>query len=98
MITQSTAIAHFKLNLPMLQKILKFYQDDLFVIFNGFDDCIIGVDEDSMCLIYSMDAILNVLVTKHGMSLEDAIEHFDFNIASMKGDKMPIISIDCFDI
>jgi len=47
---------------------------------DGFDDCIIGIDEDSFRLIYSVGKIIEKLMSRDGMGEEDAREFYDFNI------------------
>jgi len=58
---------------------------------DGFNDAIIGI---STCqtpkAVYSVNKIIEILI-KEGMSHEDSIEHFYFNIAgSYVGEKTPI--------
>lgn len=81
----------------MLKNIVRFYCDFMFVKFDGFDDCILGVCDESKVLIYSMDKILNHLQSNDGMTLDEAIEFFDYNIASLRGDYFPIICVDFFN-
>jgi|TARA_R110000803_G_scaffold197310_1_gene260788 hypothetical protein len=58
---------------------------------DGFDDAIIGISScSSPKAVYSVNKVIEILM-KEGMSQEDAIEHFDYNIAgSYVGDKTPI--------
>lgn len=73
------------------------YPDDVFLKANGFDNAIIGVDENTMRLIYSESKCIEVLQTEHGMNLIDAIEHFDFNVkGSYVGEGTPIWCADIF--
>lgn len=63
-----------------LEKILDRYGDDQeFLTVDGFDDAIIGVDVNSMRIVYSIDRCIEILILE-GMSREDAIEHMDFNV------------------
>ena len=62
---------------------------------DGFDSAIIGVGErnntDSM-IVYDYDKMINVLVTRDSMTLEEAEEYLDFNvIVAWIGDTTPII-------
>jgi hypothetical protein len=76
----------------MLDKILIWYADE-FLKLDGFDAAIIGVDEKSMCLIYSASKIIEIL--KKDMIEDDAVEFFDLKIKyAYYGEKTPIISID----
>jgi hypothetical protein len=81
----------------MIEDILEAYPDDVFLKANGFDNAIIGVDENTMRLIYSESKCIEVLQTEHGMNLIDAIEHFDFNVkGSYVGEGTPIWCADIF--
>lgn len=51
---------------------------------DGFDDCIIGIVNRygaDPVLGYSTEKIIEVLMKRDGMEREEAIEHFDVNIA-----------------
>jgi len=63
----------------LLDKITEQYQDGNFLIADGFDNAIIGIDEKSMRLIYSVSECINILSKK--MSDEESLEYFEFNIA-----------------
>jgi hypothetical protein len=79
----------------MINKIIDNYEDETFLKADGFDDAIIGVDEATMRLIYSVKKCIEIL-TKD-MSEENAIEYFYFNVSSCYiGDKTPIWCVDNF--
>ena len=79
----------------ILEEILEIYEDESFLIAEGFDEAIIGVDESEMRLIYSVNKCLEILIKD--MSKEEAIEHFEFNISSgYIGEKKPIFCYDNF--
>ena len=81
----------------MLQKIIEKFQEAEFLKADGFDDAIIGVDEDSGRLIYSVSKCLTIL--QEDMNEEDAIEHFYFNVSgSYVGEKTPIWCDDNFPL
>lgn len=78
----------------MLGKILERYDDVVFLKADGFDNAIIGVDEQSMRLIYSVKKCIDILCVD--MPEEEAIEYFYYNVNSAYvGEKTPIW---CFDI
>lgn len=73
-----------------LQLILDAYPDEEFLTMDGFDACVIGLDERRMLLIYSADKILKSL--RDDMDQEGALEFFEFNIkGAYMGPNTPII-------
>jgi hypothetical protein len=80
----------------MLDYILETYDDESFLKADGFDEAIIGVDENSMRLIYSVSKCIEIL--SQDMSEEDALEHFYYNVSgSYVGEKTPIWCEDMFE-
>jgi hypothetical protein len=78
----------------LIDSIIENYEED-FLIADGFDDAIIGVDESSMRLIYSVSKCILILRTY--MNENDAIEYFEFNVkGSYVGEKTPIWCEDKF--
>jgi hypothetical protein len=78
-----------------LESILENYPDESFLKADGFDEAVIGVDENSMRLIYSVSKCIEIL--REDMSEEDALEHFYYNVSgSYVGEKTPIWCIDNF--
>jgi hypothetical protein len=72
-----------------LESILENYPDETFLKADGFDDAIIGFDEHSLMLIYSMSKCLDILM--EDMSDEDALEHFYYNVSgAYVGEQTPI--------
>jgi len=81
--------------MSMLQDIIENYYEYDFLIADGFNDAVIGVDESSMRLIYSVSKCLEIL--QEYLSEEDAIEYFEYNVSSAwMGDKTPIWCYDNF--
>ena len=73
--------------------IMHSHPENQFIIATGFDDAIIGVDESSMRIIYSIQKCIQILMEEDKMSEEDAIEYFDYNVSgSYIGDQTPIWS------
>jgi len=69
------------------------YPDETFLKADGFDDAIIGVDEKSMRLIYSVSKCIEIL--EWDMDELNAIEYFDYNVSgSYVGEKTPIWCCD----
>jgi hypothetical protein len=81
----------------MLEGILEYYPDESFLKADGFDDAVIGVEIPSMRLIYSVTKVIETLITEDEMSLEDAMEHYEFNIrGSYMGELTPIWCDDMY--
>ena len=79
-----------------LDYILESFPDADFLVADGFDTAIIGVDENTMRLIYSVTKCLEILMNQ-GLSEEDAVEHFEFNVSgSYMGKRTPIWCYDNF--
>lgn len=71
------------------QEIIELYEDDDMLFADGFDDCIIGITSNNIVLYYT-DKMISVLI-KDGMSYEDAIDHWSFNIeGAYVGERTPI--------
>lgn len=71
------------------QDILNAYPEETFWFADGFDEAIIGVDEASMNIVYSVKKCYEIL--GRDMSEEDAMEYFDFNVrGSNIGEHTPI--------
>ena len=79
----------------MISEILENYPDEEFLIADGFDSAVIGVDEKSMRLIYSVTKCIEILM--RSMSEEDAFEYFDYNVeGAYVGEKTPIWCNDVY--
>ena len=81
--------------MSMLQDIIENYYEYDFLIADGFNDAIIGVDEKSMRLIYSVRKCLEIL--QEYLDEEDAIEYFEYNVSgAYVGEQTPIWCYDNF--
>lgn len=73
-----------------LEMIIKAYPDESFLVADGFNDAVVGFEANSGRLIYSSNKCLEILI-QDGLSHEDALEHFEFNVTgSYVGEKTPI--------
>ena len=83
-----------------LEEIIEQYPDEEILKADGFDNCILGYEynwDGNIRLIYSVKAMLEELVVSEGMTEEDAIEHFEYNIrGGYVGEKTPIWCQDDF--
>lgn len=62
-------------------KIKEYLEDnypDSFLL-DGLDDAIIGVSTSNN-IIYGFDKIIQILMDRDGMTYEEAVEYFDYNI------------------
>ena len=61
---------------------------------DGFDEAIIGMAERinlGPVVAYDVDKILGIMVERDGMTYEEAIEYFDFNIlGAWMGENTPV--------
>jgi len=66
--------------------------DELLKI-DGFDDAIIGVEESVKSkLVYDIDKIAEILMTREQMTKEDSYDYISYNITSAYiGEKTPIL-------
>lgn len=79
----------------MLKKIIEQYPEESFLKIDGHDNAVIGVDEKTMNLCYSVKQIIHNLM--NDMSHIDAVEFYDFNIAgAYVGEKTPVLVYDYF--
>ena len=73
----------------MIEKIIELYPDERFIIADGFNKAVIGLDDETMRLIYSVSKCIKILSKK--MDEEEAEDYF---YSSTKfayiGEKTPI--------
>jgi hypothetical protein len=80
----------------MLESVLEKYPDEEFLIADGFNAAILGVDEKSMRLIYSITKCIEILM--EDMSEEEAFEYFYYNVSgAYMGEKTPIFCDDILE-
>jgi hypothetical protein len=77
----------------MLDKILEWFPEEEILKADGFDDAIIGIDDSTMRLIYSVSRCIDIL--KKDMDEEEAVEYFNYNVkCAYMGEKTPIWCVD----
>ncbi len=70
--------------------LLEQFPDQEFLIADGFNDAIIGIEHASGRVVYDIDTMVQILKTE-GMSYEDAIEHLEYNVfGAYVGENTPI--------
>jgi hypothetical protein len=81
----------------MLEIIMEQNPEGEFLKADGLDEAIIGYDDQTGRLIYSMSKIIDILIIDDGMTEEDALEHYYYNIhGGYVGEKTPIWCCDYF--
>ena len=77
-----------------IEDIIESYPDEELLQADGFDDALLGVVTDFNAkprLAYSKDKCISILMVRDGMSYEEAIEYFDYNVSgAYVGEKTPI--------
>lgn len=60
------------------------------IVWDGFNDAIVGIDTNGK-LVYDIEKMTEVLMTRDGMDYETAIEFLDFNVlCAYVGELTPI--------
>jgi hypothetical protein len=76
-------------------------QADNAIILDGFDDAILGIVNEfgnGPRILYSTEKIIQTLRDRDGMSEEEAIEYYDFNILGMyAGEQNPVFLVNDFE-
>tara|TARA_B110000503_G_C6810209_1_gene274706 strand:+ start:76 stop:363 length:288 start_codon:yes stop_codon:yes gene_type:complete len=73
----------------LLNEIVDSFTDQSIMKADGFDEAVIGIESSTMRLVYSESKCIEIL--RREMTLEDALEHFDYNIRrSSIGEQTPI--------
>jgi hypothetical protein len=80
--------------MKVLEALIEAYPDEELLIADGFDEAILGIEENTMRIIYSVSKCLEIIEAE-GMPEQEALEHFYYNVhGSYVGEKTPIF---CFD-
>jgi hypothetical protein len=69
-------------------------EEDTYLLFDGFEEAIVGYGTqfNTNLVIYDYKQCLQILVTRDGMTWEEAKEYFSFNVAgAWVGEKTPVI-------
>jgi hypothetical protein len=79
----------------ILDDIIRNYPESEFLKADGFDSAVIGLEESSGRLIYSVQRIVHIMMSE-GETEEDALEYYYYNMeGAYVGEKTPIY---CFDL
>lgn len=80
----------------MIDEIKEYFSGDGFIMYDGFDRAILGIEPNDNRVIYSYKMCIDLLVNEQDMSYLDALEFFDFNYVNAKSSNYDI-PIICFD-
>ena len=64
-----------------LDSILNSFPDEDFMLIDGFDDAVIGVDTDCVRLVYDVSKMVEILC-EGGMDEDEAVDYFEYNVAA----------------
>jgi hypothetical protein len=74
-----------------LEEIIEMFPEEEFLTADGFDSAIVGVEPNSMRLVYDRDKMIGILITDEEMEEIDAIEYLEYNTwNAYVGEKTPI--------
>lgn len=77
--------------MPSKQEILDWYPEEEFMFADGLDNAILGVDEKTMRIIYSVQDCIDCLMINGIDGYEAAEEYFNYNVrGAYVGEKTPI--------
>ena len=75
----------------LLYGIVEHYEGEEILTADGFDEAVIGIDEGSGRIIYSVGKCIEILMVEQEMGLEESLEFFNFNVkGAYVGEKTPI--------
>ena len=73
-----------------IHQIIEQYPDETFIVADGFDEAIIGVDEEHGRIVYDIDQVITILM-RDDMSMDDAYDFYYYNIVgAYVGENTPI--------
>jgi hypothetical protein len=73
------------------EMIIDMYPEETFLFVDGFDEAIIGVDTETMRIIYSVKKCIDLLMECGIPDVDEALEYFDYNArGAYMGEKTPI--------
>jgi hypothetical protein len=74
-----------------LEEIIEMYPEEEFLKADGFDGAIVGVEPNSMRLVYDRDKMIGILIEDEEMEEIDAIEYLEYNTwNAYVGEKTPL--------
>jgi len=83
-------------NISKREQLLNYVPEDILLFADGFDDAIIGLDTNSLRVVYSKQKMIECLLKD--MELDDAIEYLEFNTWGAYRNEQTPIYIDEIDV
>ena len=80
-----------------IEDILVNYPEQIFYTPEGFDDAVVGIEEDSMRLVYSVSKCIEIL-RRNGMDAIGSIEHFELKVRANNPSNGAIFIQTDFDV
>ena len=82
---------NIRMSSRLLEGIKNYYEDEEILTADGFDNAVIGIDDKTMRVIYSVTKCIEIMMTEMDMSMEESMEFFEFNVkGSEVGERTPI--------
>lgn len=74
-----------------LEELLDNHPDVEFLLVDGFDDAIVGVDHNIERVVYDYERMVSILMMCDDMEMDEAIDYLSYNVVnSYVGEKTPI--------
>jgi hypothetical protein len=81
----------------MLEEIQQANPLESFLIYDGFDDCIIGFERKTFKIVYSESKILKKLTTELEYDPDSAVRYMEQKMmGTIVGERAPVFVDDCF--
>jgi hypothetical protein len=67
------------------------FSDEEFLVADGLDEALVGIVPKTMQLVYDTDKVIEILMSRDGMTEDEAFEYFYYNIEGAHvGEDTPI--------
>ena len=74
-----------------IKEIQETYPEGGYILLDGFDDAVIGIEPDANRLVYCKNKMIETLIKRDNMEYEEAYEFLDFNVwTAYMGQETPI--------
>ena len=74
-----------------IKEIAETYPEGGYILLDGFDDAVIGIEPGANRLVYCKNKMIETLIKRDNMKYEEAYEFLDFNVwTAYMGQETPI--------